>query len=186
MRLSLLLASAAVLSGCLSSSPTVRTYSANADNLRVRYAGDQGQIADRLLERGCTAQDEAQYLCPIESPSGPMIVALGFSAPVASSRTQEQPETTQEYVTEREPEPERYLPDGETYSVAPTRGADHSSVRPSVGRAPTPVLGLHARAQVFDGDTPVLLAGDEAEAVREALYGLLIQDLPVVSAYYLD
>ncbi len=185
MRFSGLVAAAVVtLSGCLSSSPTVWTHSTNADNLRVRYAEDRGHIAKSLMERGCTAQSPSQYRCAIEGPRGPLVVALAFSSPVAPGQVQERPEKTQERVTEHAPEPERYLPEGATYSIAPTRGGNHSLAYRSAGA--TPVLGLHAYVQVFDGDTPIRLAGDEAEAVRDALYGLLIQDLPVIKAYYLD
>ena len=178
------------ISGC--SSSAIRTYSDSAQSLRVTYGNNQGGVVEALLERGCVATDASRYRCTVDSESGPVVVALAVSQPVTSDPARargvavaERPEATTEYVTERLPEPERYLPEGATYSVAPDQTSTPTLPQNTSAGIP---LGstLRVWARVLDGDRPVQLVGDGTEAIQLALRGLLIEQLPVIRAEYVD
>ena len=189
MRVALLSVMLLAAAGCTSSSPRVSMYSESATTLRLDYANDAQRVADALQRRGCQAQPGFAFECPLQTAAGQsyaVTVATVRQGPAAPVRPRE--DGTEVARTEPDPAPEGFVTADGVRVEMQSRPEQHTL---PAGSSPRPLgagLRLQVAARVLDGATgePVRLAGDAAAALRESLQALLVWDLPVVNAYYVD
>ena len=175
--------------GCAASSPQPLVYSEAATSLRLSYASDAGRVADALQRRGCAQGDGFAFECPYQGADGASYaVVVDAPAPGPSAPLVARDEPTEVATTEPRQGREGVVSaDGTVVQTGP-EPVELRHTLPRERRGAAPDLALQVRARVVDPATggPVRLAGDDAAALRESLRALLVEDLPVVRAYYTD